>query len=194
MMDCKKSSTFLGLDLSTQQLKVIAIDNELCIIGEEVVNFDKDLPEFETHGGVKRHEDALTVTAPSLMWVKAFDLLLERMKSKGFCFQNVACISGTGQQHGSVYWRSGAKMRLKNLDPSKCLHEQLKVLGVMDRVGRRRGSYPKQKNVGWVLKGNFKGALANRFCRPIPDLFCEGGLPSIGNDEISRIDENRLCF
>ena len=130
MMVSTMPDTFLGLDLSTQQLKVIAIDDELCIVYEEVVNFDKDLPEFGTQGGVKRHEDGLTVTVPSLMWVKAFDLLLERMKSKGFCFENVVCISGTGQQHGSVYWKNGAKMQLNNLDPSKCLHEQLEVLKI----------------------------------------------------------------
>ena len=123
-----KPRTFLGLDLSTQQLKVIAVDNELGIIHEEFVNFDKDLPEFATQGGVKRQEDALTVTVPTLLWVKAFDLLLERIKSKGFCFENVTCISGTGQQHGSVYWKNGARMCLNNLNPDKGLNEQLKVL------------------------------------------------------------------
>ena len=130
MMVSAMPHTFLGLDLSTQQLKVIAIDDQLCIVHEEVVNFDKDLPEFVTLGGVERHEDGLTVTVPCLMWVKAFDLLLERMKLKGFCFENVVCISGTGQQHGSVYWKNGAKMQLNNLDPSKCLHEQLEVLKI----------------------------------------------------------------
>ena len=123
-----KQKTFLGLDLSTQQLKVIAVDNELRITHEEVVNFDKDMPEFGTQGGVKKHQDGLTVTVPTLLWVKAFDLLLERMKHKGFCFQNVACISGTGQQHGSVYWKSGTKSSLNHLNPNKSLHEQIKVL------------------------------------------------------------------
>ena len=121
-----KEDTFLGLDLSTQQLKAIAVDNDLRIIHEEVVNFDKDLPEFGTQGGVIKHQDALTVTVPTLLWVKAFDLLLERMKQRGFCFENVACISGTGQQHGSVYWKNGAKSRLNNLNSNRSLGEQVK--------------------------------------------------------------------
>jgi xylulokinase len=144
MMVSTKPDTFLGLDLSTQQLKVIAVDNKLCIIHEEVVNFDKDLPEFGTQGGVKRHEDALTVTVPALMWVKAFDLLLEKMKYKGFCFENVACISGTGQQHGSVYWKIGSKTCLNNLDPNKGLHEQLKVL--RRNYLTRYGGWERTKN------------------------------------------------
>ena len=121
------SETFLGLDLSTQQLKVIALDDKLRIVHEEVVDFDKDLSEFGTKGGVKRHKDALTVTVPTLLWVKAFDLLLERMKSKGFPFENVVCVSGTGQQHGSVFWRKGTKKLLKNLDSNTSFYEQLKV-------------------------------------------------------------------
>ncbi|XP_028417923.1 xylulose kinase-like [Dendronephthya gigantea] len=131
-MVSNKPNTFLGLDLSTQQLKLIAVDKELCIIAEEVVNFDRDLPEFKTQDGVQRHADSLTVTAPTLMWVKALDLLMERMKSKGFPFVDVACISGTGQQHGSVYWKTGTKTRLNNLDPSKGLYEQLKESFAID--------------------------------------------------------------
>lgn len=120
--------TFLGLDLSTQQLKAIAVSNELGIVHEEVINFDKDLPTFATRGGVTRHEDKLTVTVPTIMWVKAFDLLLDKMKDNGFCFGTVACISGTGQQHGSVYWKTGAKTNLNHLDANISFYEQLKVL------------------------------------------------------------------
>ncbi len=37
------------------------------------------------------------------------------MKSKGFPFANVAAISGSGQQHGSAYWKSGAQSALNSL-------------------------------------------------------------------------------
>lgn len=118
---------FLGFDLSTQQMKALAVDNKLNVIEEASVNFEKDLPEFGTEGGVHKHEDNLTVTAPVLMWIKSCDLVLERLKSKGFNFESVACISGTGQQHGSVYWRRGAREILKQLKRDKSLSEQLKV-------------------------------------------------------------------
>lgn len=126
-MESKSSSLFLGLDLSTQQLKVIAIDDKLSIVFEESVIFDKDLPQFHTKDGVCRHKDMLCVTVPTLLWVTAFDLLLRRMKEKGFEFDRVVCLSGTGQQHGSVYWKSGSEKLLKNLDPEKRLSDQLKV-------------------------------------------------------------------
>lgn len=117
---------FLGFDLSTQQLKVIAVDSDLCICEEDVVQFDEELPEFGTSGGVQRDEDGLTVTVPTLLWVKAFDLLLEKLKTKGFRFKDVVCLSGTGQQHGSVYWKSGVRLLLNNLDPKQCFVDQLK--------------------------------------------------------------------
>jgi len=37
------------------------------------------------------------------MWIEALDLVLTRMKEKGFDFSRVEGISGAGQQHASVY-------------------------------------------------------------------------------------------
>ncbi|KAG8138743.1 hypothetical protein E2320_001528, partial [Naja naja] len=61
---------FLGWDFSTQQLKVIAVDGRLRVIFEDSINFDKDLPEFGTQGGVYMHDDRLSVSSPVLMWIK----------------------------------------------------------------------------------------------------------------------------
>ncbi|KAK2155300.1 hypothetical protein LSH36_243g02010 [Paralvinella palmiformis] len=121
-----KDELYLGFDFSTQQVKVIAIDKRLNIVYEDGVKFDTDLPEFKTRGGVHVHEDNLTVTAPTVMWVKAMDLLLDKMKLANFSFKDVIALSGSGQQHGSVYWKQGACGVLKNLKPSLPLHEQLK--------------------------------------------------------------------
>nr|XP_033787587.1 xylulose kinase isoform X1 [Geotrypetes seraphini]XP_033787588.1 xylulose kinase isoform X1 [Geotrypetes seraphini] len=118
--------TFLGFDFSTQQLKVIAIDESLEVIYEDNVHFDKELPEFGTQGGVHAHSDKLVITSPVLMWVKALDVLLEKMRSSGFNFSQVKALSGTGQQHGSVYWREGAKEKLKNLSADLPLYGHLK--------------------------------------------------------------------
>ncbi|XP_068670881.1 xylulose kinase-like [Montipora foliosa] len=117
---------FLGFDLSTQQLKALVIDSDLSVVGEASVHLDNDFPEFQTQGGVHRHDDGLTVTVPTLLWVRAFDLILQRLKEKGVNFESIACLSGTGQQHGSVYWKKGARETLKNLQSGKSLFEQLK--------------------------------------------------------------------
>uniref|UniRef100_A0A5F8HF04 Xylulose kinase n=1 Tax=Monodelphis domestica TaxID=13616 RepID=A0A5F8HF04_MONDO len=105
---------------------IIAVDEKLNVTYEESVNFDKELPEFGTQGGVHVHSDKLTVTSPVLMWVKALDIILEKMKSSGFNFSQVKALSGAGQQHGSVYWKRGACKTLKNLSPDLPLHQQLK--------------------------------------------------------------------
>ncbi|XP_057347288.1 xylulose kinase isoform X3 [Manis pentadactyla] len=115
----------LGWDFSTQQVKVVAVDEELTVFYEDSVHFDRDLPEFGTQGGVHVHEDGLTVTSPVLMWVQALDILLEKMKASGFDFSQVLAVSGAGQQHGSVYWKVGASQVLTSLLPDLPLHEQL---------------------------------------------------------------------
>ncbi|XP_056594582.1 xylulose kinase isoform X1 [Triplophysa dalaica] len=117
-----RADYFLGLDFSTQQLKVIAVDAHLEVIDQNAVHFDSELQEFRTHGGVHIHDDKLTVTSPVLMWVKALDVLLKKMKDSGFDFSRVRAISGSGQQHGSVYWRTGAKQTLNHLDPKQPLN------------------------------------------------------------------------
>uniref|UniRef100_A0A096M4V8 Xylulose kinase n=1 Tax=Poecilia formosa TaxID=48698 RepID=A0A096M4V8_POEFO len=119
------SPLYLGLDFSTQQLKAVAIDGDLGPVHQDSVQFDSELPEFRTHGGVHIHPDGLTVTSPVLMWVKALDLLLDRMKAAGFGFSRVRALSGSGQQHGAVFWRTGAARTLTQLDPGQNLHQQL---------------------------------------------------------------------
>lgn len=52
---------------------------------------------FLCAGGAHVHEDKLTVTAPTLMWVKALDLLLQKMRKRNFDFSSVVALSGTGQ-------------------------------------------------------------------------------------------------
>lgn len=116
---------YLGFDFSTQQLKVIAVNEGFQVVYEDNVHFDKDLPEFGTQGGVHVHSDKLTVTSPVLMWVKALDCILERMKSSAFDFSKVKALSGTGQQHGSVYWKEGSRVILNSLLPERPLHTSL---------------------------------------------------------------------
>ncbi|XP_015258514.1 PREDICTED: xylulose kinase [Cyprinodon variegatus] len=88
---------YLGLDFSTQQLKVVAIDGDLSVVHQDAVQFDSELPHYRTQGGVHIHADKLTVTSPVLMWVQALDLLLDKMKRAGFDFSRVEALSGSGQ-------------------------------------------------------------------------------------------------
>ncbi|CAH0553307.1 unnamed protein product [Brassicogethes aeneus] len=118
--------SFLGLDLSTQQLKAVVVNDNLEIIHQASVHFDSDLPEFRTQGGVVIDKTSpRCITAPTIMFVKALDMLMDRLTVTGVDFSKIAAVSGSAQQHGSVYWQKGAEKILSNLNPSEFLHLQL---------------------------------------------------------------------
>jgi len=116
---------YMGLDSSTQGLKATLVDTSLAVVCEDAINFDDALPEFGTEGGVHRHPDGLTVTSPPLMWVGALDILFSRMTAKHWPLDRVAAISGSGQQHGSVWWKAGARESLAGLRETKPMRELL---------------------------------------------------------------------
>ncbi|OAD52555.1 Xylulose kinase [Eufriesea mexicana] len=125
-MGAASNATYLGLDLSTQQLKAVVVDNNLAVLHETSVQFDNDLPEFRTYGGViQKKGDPHVVVVPTLMWVKALDMILDKLRVCGVDFSRVAAISGCAQQHGTVYWGKGSRNQLQHLDPAKFLHGQL---------------------------------------------------------------------
>ena len=78
-----------------------------------------------TEGGVHRHSDPHVVTAPCLMWTQALDLVLNKLRQTGVNFSLIKAVSGSGQQHGSVYWKQGANKILSSLNPDKSLGEEL---------------------------------------------------------------------
>ncbi|GMM37455.1 xylulokinase [Saccharomycopsis crataegensis] len=106
---------FLGLDLSTQQIKIVAVDEQLTPLCCYAVTFDDDLPSYNTTHGVYKQE-AGRIVAPVAMWLDALDLVMTRMKDDGFDFSKVVGMSGSCQQHGSVYWANEAVGLLQSLD------------------------------------------------------------------------------
>lgn len=59
------------------------------------------------------------------MWVEALDLLCQRMKDDGVALSDIRAISGSGQQHGTVYWSAAAESALSSYDASKSLLDAL---------------------------------------------------------------------
>lgn len=126
-MSCE-DRTYLGVDLSTQTLKAGVVNDKLELLIEERISFETELPEFGTQGGaVIDSSDPRHVTAPALMWVKAFDMLMAKLITAGVDLAKVAAVSGSGQQHGTVYWRESAEETLKNLSPDATLYDQLQT-------------------------------------------------------------------
>ncbi|KAL8901957.1 MAG: hypothetical protein Q9192_000258 [Flavoplaca navasiana] len=116
---------YLGFDLSTQQLKGIAVTSSLKAEHEVKFDFDADSKGFNVKKGVLTNPSENEVFAPLTMWLQAIDGVLQRFKDAGMDFSRVRGISGAGMQHGSVYWNNKGEQALGSLDPSKSLEGQL---------------------------------------------------------------------
>lgn len=119
---------YLGLDLSTQQLKGIVVDSGLKQIALAKVEFEVDLPAYKTVKGVFVKADTNEVLAPVAMWLDAVDLLFARLKDMDVDLARLRGVSGACQQHGSVYWNEKAAPALAALQVKDAadLAEQLK--------------------------------------------------------------------
>lgn len=116
---------YLGFDLSTQQLKGIAVTSDLKVVHLAIFDFDKDAKGFSVKKGVLTNEEEREVFAPVAMWLQAIDTVLQRLQDDGIDFGRVRGISGAGQQHGSVYWSEDGLKVLRSLDRDRTLEAQL---------------------------------------------------------------------
>src|SRR5215471_20156577 len=92
------SQLALGLDLSTQQLKIIAVDvSNLETFYENSLTFEMDLSHYYTIKGVYNNHKEHEVFSPVEMWIEAVDVILQRMKDEKFPFERIVVISGAGQ-------------------------------------------------------------------------------------------------
>ena len=118
---------FLGLDCSTQSFTAIIINfNQGKVIYQNHLNFDEDLPHYGTQDGMINLGDETKVHSYPLMWVEGLELLLQKMKDDGIPIFNIKGISGSGQQHGTVYLNDSFEKSLKKLDHTISLVSQLK--------------------------------------------------------------------
>ncbi|MBN1441626.1 MAG: carbohydrate kinase, partial [Planctomycetes bacterium] len=122
-------SIYLGLDSSTQSLTAIAIEvtgSSRRIVFEHSLRFDDALPGYGTRNGVLPSEDPLVALSSPQMWAEALDRMMEVIAAQtAFSLSEVRAISGSGQQHGSVYLNDRAASVLEGLDPERPLVEQI---------------------------------------------------------------------
>ena len=118
--------TVLGLDSSTQSISAVILDTDSgSLVAEASVNFGNDLPHYGQASGYDASGAGGEVHSNPLMWLEALDLLLGRMKADGVDFSKISAVSGSGQQHGSVYLKGCFGEKLASLDASKDLKDQL---------------------------------------------------------------------
>ena len=120
---------YLGLDCSTQGLTAIVIEIEgdvRRIVFNSSLNFDRDLPEYGTVGGVRRGVDESEVFASPLMWADALDRMMARLAHAAQVdVREIRAIAGSAQQHGSVFLNQHAPSAWRTLNRNAALAPQL---------------------------------------------------------------------
>ncbi|KAI0029060.1 actin-like ATPase domain-containing protein [Vararia minispora EC-137] len=111
---------FLGLELATDQLRATIVDENLDLVGVEAIDFDSELSEYQTQGGIfTTPGDAYTT--PVDMWVKALDFLLEKV-GRNHDASRIKAIGGSAQS-ALVWWKP--TVAFPTLDSRLPLHNQL---------------------------------------------------------------------
>ena len=97
------SQLFAGIDSSTQSTKLLVIDVEKqTIVFVDSINYDKDLPQYNTRNGViQTQEEGASESDPN-MWIEALNILFQRLKDSNVPQGDIKAISVSGQQHGLV--------------------------------------------------------------------------------------------
>ncbi len=178
---------YMGLDSSTQSLSVIIIEPDSSrVVYRDSIGYDEMLPAYGTVNGVLPDDDPKIASAPPLMWVEALDVLFERMHGE-LDLGSVACISGSGQQHGSVYLNDTARSALNGLSSSAPLSENLDGIfsrtaspiwmdsstseeceEIMEALGGRRAV---AEATGSTVFERFTGPQIRKFYKTRPDAY-----------------------
>jgi len=144
---------YLGFDCSTQGLTALIIrPADRTVLFRHAIEFDAALPEFGTVHGVLPSPRPGVVHAPPLMWKAALHAMFERIEASGIDRVQIRAISGSAQQHGSVYCgadvatltRATAPVWLDSSSERECA-EIAQALGDPMRVAEITGSraYPR---------------------------------------------------
>jgi len=118
---------YLGLDSSTQSLSAIVIEVDAGVrrvVFEDSLAFDRDFPEYGTHHGVLPSPEPSVAVSSPVLWAAALEAMMARLAA-AVDVARIAAISGSAQQHGSVYLNATATAALGSLDPARSLAEQV---------------------------------------------------------------------
>ncbi|UCD36818.1 MAG: hypothetical protein JSW54_08230 [Fidelibacterota bacterium] len=94
---------FAGLDVSTQSCKLVIIDTKAGnVVFVASVNYDDDLPRYQTrNGAIQGLGEGVSESDPE-MWLEAVNTVFSKAVDAQIPLDHVGCISVSGQQHGLV--------------------------------------------------------------------------------------------
>ncbi|HZI78828.1 MAG TPA: FGGY-family carbohydrate kinase [Vicinamibacterales bacterium] len=119
---------YLGLDSSTQSLSAVVLEasgGRHRVVCELSLPFDKELRHYGTRHGVLPHSDPSVAQSSPVMWAEALDRLFGRLADQRLELARLTAISGSAQQHGSVYLNDAAGRGLESLHPGRAVPSQI---------------------------------------------------------------------
>ncbi|HEY0874559.1 MAG TPA: FGGY family carbohydrate kinase [Vicinamibacterales bacterium] len=162
---------YAGFDCSTQSLSVVVVDvsgSRRDVVFRDSLTFDDDLPGFQSRHGVTLREDDGSVHTNPLLWSTALEVMLARL-SQGVDARRIRGISGSAQQHGSVYCGATPEVLTRPTSPvwmdSSTLRECEEIEAA---VG---GSRALAQLTGSAAFPRFTGPQIRRFARTDPDAY-----------------------
>ncbi|MBU1076643.1 MAG: hypothetical protein KKH98_05080 [Spirochaetes bacterium] len=116
----------LGLEFSTQSVKLLLLDIDTTeVIYKAKFDYDDTFPKYRSRGGVLPHPaDEIRHTSPFLL-IEALDHAFRKLMLDEVPVQKIRIIKVDAMQHCTVYAGSGLKDRLRSLDPSLTLLDQV---------------------------------------------------------------------
>ncbi len=128
---------YLGFDCSTQSFSAIVIEidgDRRRVVFQHSLNFDREFPAYKTRAGVLRGREPGEVFAPPLMWAAALDRMMAVISTAPEVdVAAIRAISGSAQQHGSVYLNDTAIGVWQGLHANTALAPQ--IAGTFSRAG-----------------------------------------------------------
>lgn len=148
---------YLGLDSSTQSLTAQLLEvagDHASVLWTHTLNFDEALPQYGTRHGVLPSEDPAVAVSSPHMWVEALERMFAALASSGLDLTDLRAISGSAQQHGSVYLdeagglsRQVSPIWMDTSTQDECA-EITAALGGDDALARRTGSRAFERFTG----------------------------------------------
>ncbi len=106
----------LGVEFSTQSAKWVVLDLATGAVERRgSLDYDRELPQYGTAGGVLPAEDPRVRQSPPAMFLDALDGVFARLGEEGTRLERIAAIKCDAQQHCTVYTGEGFDSALAEL-------------------------------------------------------------------------------
>lgn len=122
----KMSSYSLGIEFSTQSVKLVVLDlDNYSISFTDSFNYDHAFPEYNTVGGVlPSSSEEIRHTSPYML-IEAVDFAFKRLHESEIDISCIKAIKCDGMQHCTVYVNSSFGETISSLDPEQELLDQI---------------------------------------------------------------------